>query len=173
MRENFRPISATWKLWIATNERPHAVGNGDALWERLKEIRFPVQFRDGDDPLPERQAWPVKDTTLEEALRAEWPGILRWAVEGCRGWAERGLREPAEVRAATKEYRVHEDSLAPFFEEHPLTQPVKLRELFAMWCEYAKRVNEQPGSSATSPPTYERGGTRYARAQAMSPTPIH
>ncbi len=145
MRENYRPMRPTWKLWIATNERPRSTGNGDALWERLKEIRFPVQFRDADDPRPETQAWPVKDPKTEEVLAAELPGILRWAVEGCVTWAASGLGEPSEVRTATAEYRVTEDVLGPFLAERPITQAVKLRDLFSAWCEYAKGVNEQPG----------------------------
>jgi putative DNA primase/helicase len=145
MRENYRNMRPTWKLWIATNERPRATGQGDSLWERLKEIRFPVQFRDEDDARPETQVWPVKDATLEAALLTELPGVLAWAVRGAVMWAEKGLGEPPEVRAATAEYRVTEDVLGPFIAERPVVQPVKLKELFAAWCEYAKGVNERPG----------------------------
>ena len=38
-----------------------------------------------------------KDPTLPERLKAELPGILRWALEGCVEWQAHGLQEPPEV----------------------------------------------------------------------------
>jgi hypothetical protein len=45
-----------------------------------------------------------RDPNLLEKLRAEWPGIMAWAVRGCIEWHRNGMQTPAEVRAATDEY---------------------------------------------------------------------
>jgi P4 family phage/plasmid primase-like protien len=146
MRQDFFEFQPACKLWVAGNERPRVNGTSDAIWERLKEVRFPVQFRDEDDPLPERQRWPVKDPKLEEEhFPGELSGILTWAVKGCLEWQRRGLGEPPEVRTATAEYRAVEDRLAPFLADHPIKKKVRLRNLFADWVKHCEEVNEQPG----------------------------
>ena len=30
-----------------------------------------------------------------EKLKAEWPGILAWMIEGCLEWQKEGLRPPS------------------------------------------------------------------------------
>ena len=35
---------------------------------------------------------------LEEKLKAEWPGILRWMIEGCLDWQTNGLVRPRASR---------------------------------------------------------------------------
>lgn len=32
-----------------------------------------------------------QDAKLVEKLRGEWPGILRWMVEGCLAWQKEGM----------------------------------------------------------------------------------
>ena len=38
-----------------------------------------------------------RDPELSEKLKAEWPGILQWMIEGCADWQEFGLALPAVV----------------------------------------------------------------------------
>ena len=45
-----------------------------------------------------------RDKDLPEKLKAEWPGILGWCIEGCLKWQEDGLRPPPAVLAATADY---------------------------------------------------------------------
>jgi putative DNA primase/helicase len=66
---------ATFKLWLAVNHKLTIQGTDHAIWRRIRLIPFTVTI-----PEPER------DKGLEEKLRAELPGILRWAVEGCLAW---------------------------------------------------------------------------------------
>ena len=47
---------------------------------------------------------------LQDKLKAEWGGILQWAVEGCLEWQRLGLAPPSAVRDATDEYLADEDS---------------------------------------------------------------
>ena len=45
-----------------------------------------------------------RDKDLAEKLKAEYPAILKWAIEGCMEWQQQGLSPPAVVRDATDEY---------------------------------------------------------------------
>ena len=47
-----------------------------------------------------------------DALRAEFPGILSWALQGCRDWQQHGLPMPDKVAAATADYRSEMDALS-------------------------------------------------------------
>jgi len=94
------------KIWLATNNRPTVRELGEALWRRLRVIPFEVTI-----PVAER------DPDLLDKLIAELPGILAWAVQGCRAWQRDGLQTPAEVQNATDEYRTESDPLAPFLED--------------------------------------------------------
>ena len=60
--------------------------------------------------IPEEQ----QDKTLSEKLRAEFPGILAWAVRGCLDWQKHGLGSPPEVEHATQQYRNDMDIQAQF-----------------------------------------------------------
>ena len=81
----------TFKLFIVGNHKPGLRNVDDAMRRRFNLLPFlnkPV----------------VKDLQLEESLRAEWPGILRWMIEGCLEWQRDGLAPPEIVRDATAAY---------------------------------------------------------------------
>ncbi len=99
----FRP---QFKLWFAANHKPVIRGTDYAIWRRVRLIPFDVTIPDEE-----------KDPMLLEKLRKELPGILRWALDGCRMWMERGLSAPDVVLAATEEYREESDMLGSFLEE--------------------------------------------------------
>jgi putative DNA primase/helicase len=123
----FKPVA---KLWLATNHRPVVRGTDEAIWRRIRLIPFNVTI-----PGPER------DPTLPAQLRAELPGILRWAVDGCMAWQHKGLGAPAAVLAATRSYRAEQDVLGAFIAERCLLAPerwVSSASLYAAyrnWCE--------------------------------------
>jgi putative DNA primase/helicase len=58
-----------------------------------------------------------RDPDLLDKLRAELPGILRWAVGGHAAYLRDGLGAPDEVVAATETYRREEDLVARFLDE--------------------------------------------------------
>ena len=76
-----------------------------------------------------------------DKLKAEAPGILRKLVEGCQQWQQSGLRPPATVQMATKEYREEMDMLAEFLEEccnlgdDNTVAKKKLYLAYTDWCE--------------------------------------
>ena len=97
MRQDFFQFDPTHKLWVAANQKPRVRGTDAGIWARIKEVPFEQEFRDADDPAPDRQHLPVKDLELKEKLRSEYPGILRWIVEGCLEWQDKGLAVPGKA----------------------------------------------------------------------------
>ncbi len=97
---DFRP---EFKLFLATNARPEIQGVDEAIWRRVYLLPFDVFI-----PAAER------DKGLLKKLEAELPGIMNWALEGCRAWQLQGLAPPGRVLAATAEYRADMDLLADF-----------------------------------------------------------
>lgn len=122
---NFRPV---FKLWLAANHKPAIRDTTDSTWDRVKLIPFLVRFNRPDLQLPKK-------------LKAELPGILTWAVQGCLEWQQFGLGEPAEVIEATKAYRIEMDVLAGFLADccilHPNAESTakELYEAYKTWCE--------------------------------------
>ncbi len=92
-----------FKLWLAANHKPTIRGTDFAIWRRVRLIPFDVT-------ITAEQA----DRELPTKLRAELPGILAWAVEGCQMWLESGLRPPERVLAATADYKMESDTIAAF-----------------------------------------------------------
>ena len=101
-----------FKLFVNTNNKPTIRDQSNAIWRRLKMVRFGRDYRNNPDgELPER-------------LRAEMPGILLWMVQGCLNWQKYGhLWEPEEVIEATEDYRAEMDLLRDFIEEMCIVGP--------------------------------------------------
>jgi P4 family phage/plasmid primase-like protien len=116
-------------IWVAANHKPVVRGTDDAIWRRFLLVPFEVQ-------IPESE----RDLNLAERLRAELPGILRWAVDGCLAWQREGLNPPAAVTSATEEYRSDSDVLGQFFEDcceldvETRTSKTVVYETYKSWC---------------------------------------
>ncbi len=86
---------------------------------------------------------------LKERLKAEWPGILAWLIEGCMAWQRGGLQQPAAVRDATEEYLSGEDALATWIDERCLRAPdewASRQDLFTSWTRWAEGAREYVGT---------------------------
>lgn len=140
--ENEFEFVPEFKLWMGTNHKPTIRGTDVGIWSRIRLIPFSVQ-------IPDDQI----DRQLKYKLREEMPGILAWAVAGCLLWKREGLKPPASVLAAGKEYRSEMDVLSAFIEDCcEEGQEVEARELFKAYTEWAKIGNE-----------YEMSNTRFGR----------
>ncbi|MGH8604277.1 MAG: phage/plasmid primase, P4 family, partial [Gammaproteobacteria bacterium] len=138
------------KIWLATNHRPRITGTDEAIWRRIRLIPFSVQFHEPGEGKPE------KDKKLAETLKAELPGILAWAVQGCLKWQEQGLGTAPEIKQATDSYRAEEDIFGMFLDDCTISKPdaqTKTKDLYTRhvkWCEdngerlVAKSVWGQP-----------------------------
>lgn len=133
----FFEFTPTFKLWLATNHKPEIRGTDHAVWRRIRLIPFTVTIP------PEEQ-----DPELPEKLRAEFPGILAWAVEGCRIWRREGLGVPEPVRQATADYRASQDLIGNFIaecceeSEGATVGATVLYQAYAAWCERGKEHPE-------------------------------
>jgi putative DNA primase/helicase len=118
------------KFWVAANHKPRVTGTDLGFWRRVHLIPWTVT-------IPEEDV----DKNLSAKLRAELPGILRWAVEGCVAWQREGLRPPPAVVAATKDYRSGEDVIGAFLDDRCIREPAGrvvssvLYRVFREWVE--------------------------------------
>jgi putative DNA primase/helicase len=127
----------TFKLWFATNHKPLIRGTEHAVWRRIRLIPFDVT-------IPEAE----QDRELPEKLRAEFSGILAWAVRGCLAWQRDGLGIPDPVRHATAEYRESMDLIGAFLGQRCAMDPeasegaTDLYRAYVTWCEQGKEHPE-------------------------------
>lgn len=124
-----------FKIWIATNHKPTIRGTDFGIWRRIKLIPFEVN-------IPADKV----DKNLKYKLRAEFPQILAWAVEGCMMWQRNGLSEPQCVLESTKEYKQEMDLIAGFVEQCIMIDYsagiIMASDLFGIYSKWAKANNE-------------------------------
>ncbi|MCU9837569.1 phage/plasmid primase, P4 family [Ruegeria sp. WL0004] len=106
MRADYFDFAPQFLLCIAANSKPALRDTSQAIRDRLLLVPFDVYI-----PPEER------DPHLPEKLKAEWPAILRWAVDGCLAWQAQGLNPPDKVRVASDDYVTSEDFLGQFLDE--------------------------------------------------------
>lgn len=106
MRQDFFTFSPEFKLIVAGNHKPGLRSVDAAIRRRFHLIPFVANI-----PAEER------DMDLPDKLRAEWPGILSWAISGCIEWQSDGLRPPQSVTDATDEYLANEDKIAEWIDD--------------------------------------------------------
>jgi putative DNA primase/helicase len=133
MREDFWEFAPTHHLWLAGNHKPVVTGADHGIWRRLKLIPFDVV-------IPEAE----QDKGLPAKLAGELPGILNWALAGCREWQARGLGEPGAVRAATSGYAVEMDLVGQFLEECCEVGPNFVAEATALLNAFRERFPDDP-----------------------------
>ena len=100
MRCDFFEFIPEFKLIIAGNHKPGLRSVDEAMRRRLHLIPFTVTIPQDD-----------RDPRLAEKLRAEFPGVLDWAIRGCLEWQQHGLNPPAIVLNATADYLAGEDAI--------------------------------------------------------------
>jgi putative DNA primase/helicase len=106
MRQDFFEYVPAFKLVIAGNHKPSLRSVDESIRRRLNLLPFTVTI-----PPEER------DRDLPEKLKAEWPGILRWMIQGCLEWQRIGLAPPKAVCDATAAYLEAEDAVGAWIEE--------------------------------------------------------
>jgi putative DNA primase/helicase len=138
MRQDFFTFMPKFKLLISGNNKPAIRGVDEAIRRRFHLIPFTVT-------IPEAE----RDLLLPDKLKAEWPGILQWAIEGCMEWQRIGLAPPAAVRQATDAYLAAEDAVALWLDEYCTADPnyaERIAALFASWKAWAETAGEFVGN---------------------------
>jgi putative DNA primase/helicase len=160
MRQDFFEFVPKFKLMIAGNHKPSLRGVDEAIRRRIHLIPFTVT-------IPESR----RDRDLAKKLRAEWPGILMWALGGCLEWQRVGLAPPDAVTAATENYLLAEDSFGCWIDERCVTGPERFgvgAHLWQSWRAWAEAAKEQTGTRKSFAQTleargYEAGKKRHER----------
>lgn len=130
----FDPV---FKLFMATNHKPKIYGTDEGIWRRLVIIPFTHTVKKKN-----------VDKKLEDKLKAESMGILKWAIEGAMMWQSEGLNPPDVIQKAGKEYRKEMDIIEAFIDECCVTNDsykVKASELFDAYKNWANETNNWEG----------------------------
>jgi putative DNA primase/helicase len=127
----------------------------EAIRRRFHLVPFTITF-------PEK----TQDKELANKLRAEWPGILQWAIEGCLKWQAEGLSQPKAVRDATAAYLEAEDATFAWIDDRCELGPnhwEATAKLFKSWKAWAELAGEFVGSQKQFGEKLETRGLTYAR----------
>lgn len=169
MRQDFFTYTPQFKLTIAGNHKPALRNVDDAARRRFNIVPFLHK--------PE-----TPDRHLEHKLKAEWPGILRWMIEGCLDWQEHGLVRPAIVVDATAEYFEAQDAFSQWLKECCIigppasAKPGELLASFTGWCqrngEMTPNRNKMRGMLERVPTLkyVTNGGTQWVRNIKLLPS---
>ena len=139
MYGNFFTFQPEFTLLIVGNHKPELRHVDEAIRRRFKLIPFTQK--------PE-----TPDPHLQEKLCEEWPGILRWIIEGFQEWQEHGLQTPESVAEATNAYFEDQDLIGQWIADKCVSDPGNeyrfglSGELYRSWQEFATAIGEEPGS---------------------------
>ena len=126
-------FTPSFTLWLASNDRPRARDDDDALWRRILQLPFVHEI-----PKPERD--PKVKARLRNPAKAG-PAILAWIVRGCLDWQQQGLAVPEVVESATAAYRSEQDPIRDFLDDYCELDPSahvparRLREAYEAWAK--------------------------------------
>lgn len=91
---------------VSANFRPRLSGDDAAMARRMVLVPFEAKFEGA-----------AKDPLLPEKLRAEYPGILQWVIDGAGKWHADGLGIPEKTSAASAEYMEDMNDLQSWLDE--------------------------------------------------------
>jgi P4 family phage/plasmid primase-like protien len=135
MRGDYFRFTPQFKILIAGNHRPRLTHVDEAVRRRIHMIPFTVT-------IPEKE----RDNQLKEKLKAEWPGILAWALQGCLDWRETGLEAPQAVLKASEDYLKGEDTVGLWIDENcdilSSTSNTSIKELWDDYKTYCENNRE-------------------------------
>jgi putative DNA primase/helicase len=155
MRGDFFDFRPTHKLLIVGNHKPSLRNVDEAVKRRILLVPFTVQ-------IPEAE----RDPKLSDKLKAEWPAILRWMVDGCLEWQRVGLGVPDVVRKATAEYMSDQDTIGQWADEWITKDPKAFtltRALFKSWKQWCDERNLTPGTETAFADSLKDRGYEHHR----------
>lgn len=96
-----------FKAHMSGNGYPSITGSDAGIWRRMAVVPWKVT-------IPPEEQRDFEEVVTE--LVAEGPGILNWLIEGMRIYDAEGLRLPAAMVEAAKDYRDEMDPISLFIE---------------------------------------------------------
>lgn len=106
MRGDLFEFRSQAKLIFVGNAKPEIRTVNEAIRRRIRLLPF-------DHKIPAAE----RDRRLPDKLRAEWPAIFRWMIDGCLAWRSEDLKPPPAVRTATEDYLDHASGLTTWIED--------------------------------------------------------
>lgn len=106
MRQDGGDFVPHLKILMYGNFQPALRGTGAEIRDRIHMVQFP-------DTIPEEE----RDKFLAEKLRAEYPQILHWAIQGCLEWQTAGLGRPEAIELASRDYVDSQDTIGEWLGE--------------------------------------------------------
>jgi putative DNA primase/helicase len=155
MRGDFFDFKPTHKLMIAGNHKPTLRSVDEAIRRRFLIVPFTVC-------IPEEE----RDPQLADKLKAEWPAILRWIIDGCLEWRRDGLKVPDIVCQATDDYLADQDTLAQWAGEWITADPrafATTRALFQSWKHWCDERNLAAGTETAFADSLKDRGHEHDR----------
>ena len=130
MGKDFFNYLPQFKLLFLGNHKPRIRNLDDAMKRRIHLVPMTVKPREVNRRLPQE-------------LKAEWPQILQWAIDGCVRWQQQGLKIPRAVIEATQEYFGEEDVLGQFMEDCCTVDPKGFTTSMALWKAWVRWCETQ------------------------------
>jgi putative DNA primase/helicase len=154
MRQDFFEYVPQFKLTISGNHKLSVRSVDEAIKRRINLVPFNVTIKEED-----------RDPDLRDKLRAEWPGILVWMIDGCLDWQANGLRPPKAVTDATDAYLQDEDAICQWYEERCIADnqaELATSKLFENWKQWAEVRGEYVGNQKRFKQRLETLGDRHS-----------
>lgn len=165
LHQEFFEFDFTGKIWLSVNHPPRVLDDSDGFWRRVRRVDFPIKFVAADDYTGD-VGQRVKDPDLREKLKAEYPGILNWLVEGAIAWYRRGIKIPESVQQATQDYRDDSDPLHAFFSELCILSPdqeVVADDLYKTYMTFCERRQMKHFEIMSSTKFHNRLGRQFTK----------
>lgn len=158
LHQEFFDFAPTHRIIIRGNHKPAIDGTDEGIWRRLRLVPFSVSI-----PVDEQ------DHELLRKLQGELPGILNWALRGCREWQQHGLQPPSIVTDAVNQYRSESDTLGRFIDE--VCEPRKLAQVkssafYGKYRDFAQQAGERCIPAKEMPAEMQRRGFTWKRTKA-------
>jgi putative DNA primase/helicase len=132
-------FSPQFKIIVVGNHAPKLKARSPAMERRLRVVPF--------THMPEKP-----DPNLKEKLKAEYPVILRWMIDGCLTWQQHRLGTAKAITEATSSYFEQQDAFRRWMDERCKLDPnLKLKpgQLLANFNAWAKSNGEETVTSNT------------------------
>ena len=146
IRGNPIKFEPTAKYFFFGNHKLTVKGQDEGIWRRIYMLEF-------DNVVPEKER--ISMSVIMEALRAEFPDILGWALEGLQKYLNnnRELPKPWKVKKSTEEYKRDNDTLAEYIEEKlsevGQNKYVKVSDIYRSYCDFCTDRNEKKSFQST------------------------
>ncbi|TWI38238.1 DNA primase family protein [Paracoccus sulfuroxidans] len=148
LHANAKSIRTTATPWLLTNHLPKISENDQAVWSRVRRIRFLNYFWNGEGQEPKGH-WQALDTGLLDRLKKEASGILSWLIEGAVEYATNGFPEYADAMDSLSKTREEADPVGDFLSSCVSkgdNARVTSKEIYAAYVTYCSENGAEPMS---------------------------